>query len=80
MEPSEMPDSRPTTSFHTNVGKAKVMGESPHLVDFILRANSRTRNGSREQAFFLKFGDWSYRLHPPAARRLVRVLTDALEI
>lgn len=80
MKPSEMPDSRPATSFHTNVGKAQVMGESPYLVDITLRANSRTRNGSREQAFYLKLGDCSYRLHPPAARRLVRVLTDALEI
>jgi len=75
-----MPDSRPASSFHTNVGKAQVMGESPYMVDITLRANSRTRNGSREQAFYLKLGDCSYRLHPPAARRLVRVLTDALEV
>lgn len=80
MKPSEMPDSRPTTRFHTGVGKAQVMGESPYLVDITLRANSRTRNGGREQAFYLKLGECSYRLHPPAARRLVRVLTDALEI
>lgn len=80
MKPSEMPDSRPTTRFHTGVGKAQVMGESPYLVDITLRANSRTRNGVREQAFYLKLGDCSYRLHPPAARRLVRALTDALEI
>jgi len=80
MKPSEMPDSRPASSFHTNVGKAQVMGESPYMVDITLRANSRTRNGSREQAFYLKLGDCSYRLHPPAARRLVRVLTDALEV
>lgn len=80
MKPSEMPDSRPTTRFHTGVGKAQAMGESPYLVDITLRANSRTRNGVREQAFFLKFGDCSYRLHPPAARRLVRALADSLEI
>lgn len=80
MKPSEMPESRPTTRFHAGVGKAQVMGESPYLVDITLRATSRTRNGSREQAFYLKLGDCSYRLHSPAARRLVRALTDALEI
>lgn len=80
MKPSEMPDSRPTTRFHTGVGKAQVMGESPYLVDITLRANSRTRNGVREQAFYLKLGDCSYRLHLPAACRLARALTDSLEI